>query len=174
MTTIRALTVQQPWAWAIVNGDKQTENRTQAWAYRGPLLIHAGTRWSGRGGNSPLIREAFTVTNHGYKGGNVPEWLFNAAAAESIPGTAMGAIIGIVDLVAAHPDAGCCRPWGESSYTEHGGHERRTITHLVLENARALPEPIACRGALGLWKPPPDIVEQLHHLDLLPAPVETP
>jgi hypothetical protein len=44
---MRALTVQQPWAWAIVHGGKDVENRTQAWGYRGPLAIHAGS--GGRG-----------------------------------------------------------------------------------------------------------------------------
>lgn len=39
---MKALTVQQPWAWAIVHGGKDIENRTQAWSYRGPLAIHAG------------------------------------------------------------------------------------------------------------------------------------
>ena len=60
-----------------------------------------------------------------------------------------------------HPDAGCCKPWGESAYVEHGGRERRRIIHLTLENPRPLAEPIRCKGALGLWTPPADIVEQL-------------
>ena len=55
---MRALTVQQPWAWAIFHG-KAIENRTQQWAYRGPLAIHAGVRWSERGGESPLVDDAF-------------------------------------------------------------------------------------------------------------------
>lgn len=38
--------MQQPcaWAWAIVHGNKDVENLTQAWSYGGPLAIHAGTR----------------------------------------------------------------------------------------------------------------------------------
>ena len=72
-----------------------------------------------------------------------------------------GAIIGVVDLVDVHPDAGCCRPWGESAYIEHGGRVRRSIVHLVLESPRELAEPIPCRGALGLWTPPADVIERL-------------
>lgn len=151
MSTIRALTVQQPWAWAIIHGGKTIENRTQNWAYRGPLAIHAGTRWSERGDRSPLIHAA--------------------AGGRSLAGAlTMGAIIGVVDLVDVHPNAGCCKPWGESSYTEHGGRERRSITHLILDHPRALPEPIPCRGALGLWTPPPDITEQLHQLAAVSTP----
>ena len=37
---MKALSVQQPWAWAIFNG-KPLENRDWSTSYRGPLLIHA-------------------------------------------------------------------------------------------------------------------------------------
>ncbi len=149
---MRALTVQQPWAWAIFNG-KDIENRTQQWGYRGPLAIHAGNRWSERGGESQLIDAAWQAATEG------------AGAAEygrqSTAWVARGAILGVVDLVDVHPSSGCCAPWGESSYVEHGGRERRQIVHLVLENPRMLAEPIPCRGALGLWTPAADIIEQL-------------
>lgn len=39
---IKALTVIQPWAWAIIHGGKLVENRSWPTDYRGPLLIHAG------------------------------------------------------------------------------------------------------------------------------------
>lgn len=41
---MRALSIQQPWAWLIVNGYKDVENRTWSSGYRGPVLIHAGRR----------------------------------------------------------------------------------------------------------------------------------
>jgi hypothetical protein len=37
-----ALSVRQPWAWLLVNGYKDIENRTWYTSYRGPCLIHAG------------------------------------------------------------------------------------------------------------------------------------
>ena len=40
----RALSVRQPWAWLIVNGFKDIENRTRPLSYRGPLLIHASQK----------------------------------------------------------------------------------------------------------------------------------
>src|SRR6202161_3174427 len=40
----RALSIRQPWAWAIVEGLKPVENRSWPTNYRGPLLIHAGLR----------------------------------------------------------------------------------------------------------------------------------
>lgn len=41
---MKALSIQQPWAWLIVNGHKDIENRTWRHAYRGPVLIHAGLK----------------------------------------------------------------------------------------------------------------------------------
>lgn len=38
----RALSIKQPWAWLIVNGYKDVENRSRRTHHRGPLLIHAG------------------------------------------------------------------------------------------------------------------------------------
>lgn len=51
MTTMKTLTVRQPWAWSIFLDDapKDVENRSRATSYRGPLLIHAGQvyeRWA--------------------------------------------------------------------------------------------------------------------------------
>ena len=44
---MKALTVLQPWAWAIMDGRKRVENRSWRTRHRGPLLIHAGKgrRW---------------------------------------------------------------------------------------------------------------------------------
>jgi hypothetical protein len=44
-----ALSVQQPWAWAIVNGYKPIENRTWRTTFRGPLWIHAGRQFDRNG-----------------------------------------------------------------------------------------------------------------------------
>lgn len=143
---MKALTVQQPWATAIFRG-KNIENRTQLWTYRGPLAIHAGTRWSTRGSRDPLVLKAL--------------FPYDDFTSLNQRAHATGAIIGTVELVDCHPEAGCCAPWGESSYVEHGGRERRSVTHLVLENPLRLREPIPCRGALGLWTPPADVVDQI-------------
>ena len=40
---MKALTVCQPWAWAIVEGHKSVENRRWSTAYRGLLLIQAAS-----------------------------------------------------------------------------------------------------------------------------------
>lgn len=157
---MKVLTVQQPWAWAIIHGGKSVENRTQAWSYRGPLAIHAGTRWSERGGRSGLIWDALR-DRFGWPTG--PE----SARRDERPGfdviRPLGAIIGVVDLVDVHgAEDGCCdSPWGERSHAEHGGRTRRDVVHLVLDRPRPLPVPIPCRGALGLWTPPPGVLAEI-------------
>lgn len=70
-------------------------------------------------------------------------------------------ILGVVDLVDVHRSNnghrlvdGCCR----SEWAEQWG-----VWHLVLDNPRPIPirEQPRCRGALGLWTPPADLLPQL-------------
>lgn len=41
---MKAISVRQPWAWLIVNGHKDIENRSWRTKYRGQVLIHAGQK----------------------------------------------------------------------------------------------------------------------------------
>lgn len=158
---LKAITIQQPWAFSIFNG-KRIENRSWSTNYRGTLAVHAGTRWSRRGARHPLPVEAY-IEHANREGlyGNVLELLSADLNKEWFE---PGVMLGLVDLVETHFDAACCRPWGESSYTEGSGRVRTQITHFVLENPRLLPEPIPCRGALKLWTPPQDVRERLEAL----------
>ena len=45
----RAITIRQPWAWAIVAGYKDVENRSRRTNFRGPLLVHAAVDLDPRG-----------------------------------------------------------------------------------------------------------------------------
>ncbi len=38
---MKALSIRQPWAWLIVNGHKDIENRDWPTRFRGPIMIHA-------------------------------------------------------------------------------------------------------------------------------------
>jgi hypothetical protein len=161
---VRAITVRQPWAWAIAAGHKLVENRSQGTKYRGPLIIHAGKQWSDRGRQDSRVVEV-------WKAAGYPMW---PATARHSGGVAMqraltplGEVIAVAQLVDSHPDAGCCRPWGESSYTEGDGKLRTAVHHLVLEDVRALEFGTPARGALGLWRPDVDLVRWLTEQDLL-------
>ena len=39
---MKALSILQPWAWLIVHGPKDIENRTWSTSFRGQFLVHAG------------------------------------------------------------------------------------------------------------------------------------
>lgn len=42
---MKTLSIQQPWAWAILHAGKDIENRTWPTRYRGPILIHAAKKY---------------------------------------------------------------------------------------------------------------------------------
>lgn len=145
MTAARILTVRQPWAWAIILGGKNVENRVRniAGDYRGPVLIH--------------VAKAMPTPD---------EWNAAADMIASITGTGplivpprqLGAIIGVVDLVDSHPVESCIEQQQDgdwlvcSEWAERAGH------HLVFADPRALDQPIPYRGALGLRKTEFDVV----------------
>lgn len=37
----KALSIRQPWVWAILNAGKRVENRPRRFHYRGPICLHA-------------------------------------------------------------------------------------------------------------------------------------
>lgn len=137
---MRIITVRQPWAWAIIHGGKDVDNRTRniAGEWRGTVAIHAGlaTDLDALPGMADLIAVTRLLRP-------TVEWYSNSPN---------GAIIGVVDLVDVHDESGCpglsCSPWaslpGES-------------WHLILANPRPLPEPIPYKGALGLRELPADV-----------------
>jgi len=144
-----AITVQQPWAWAIIHGGKNIENRTRIGTWRRAdgqtIAIHAGQRWSERG-----AREVPKLAGMWQQGWH-----------DTVDRVPAGVIIGLVDVLDVHLEqGGCCDPWGEESYVEHGGTKRVDLVHLVLDNPRPV-EPVDCRGALGLWTVPDHVAAVL-------------
>lgn len=156
---MRILTVRQPWAWAIIHGGKDVENRSRniAGNYRGPIAIHAGMAIDAEAAYDLSLvsawREAFMPTTYDRRGigwGEIPDLRAPEWDDPDIGHLALGHIIGVVDLVGAHEDGGpgpydrhdylCCEsPWAESGEW-----------HLELTNPRPLLTPIPHKGALGL------------------------
>lgn len=54
---MKALSIQQPWAWLIVHGYKPVENRTWRCDHRGSLAIHAGKKVDAAG--DQWVRDEF-------------------------------------------------------------------------------------------------------------------
>ena len=92
---MRALTVRQPWAAAIIHWGKDVENRTRnlAGSYRGPVAIHAGLVEDDAAYDDEMIRQALGECDDG--------WLL----AEQFEA---GGFVGVVDLADVHWSIECC------------------------------------------------------------------
>lgn len=82
--------------------------------------------------------------------------LIHAAAAHDPAAVVYGprpdtrsAVLAIARITDCHysDDGQCCGPWGQEN-----------VYHWTLDNLSTLPEPVPCKGRLGLWTPPTDVV----------------
>jgi hypothetical protein len=124
----RALTLQNPWAWAICHAGKPVENRT--WAAPESLdwlLIHAGKAHDPDG---PGFTKAM--------GFNVPP--AGKLATSAIVAIARLGHVCNSGLRGAH---NCCGPWAANGQF----HWRLDEDVLVLDR------PVPATGRLGLWRP---------------------
>jgi hypothetical protein len=128
----KALTVKQPWAWAIIHGDKDVENRSRPTKHRGQLYIHAGLGWAAEGDEALAeLGDPEIPLGYDYAG---------ALAAR-------GMVIGTVDVIGCHPAEECADGIGRHcSEWAMPGH-----FHWILANARPLACPFPETGRLGLW-----------------------
>jgi enoyl reductase-like protein len=122
-----ALTLQQPWAYAITHHDKRIENRVWAPGYRIEwLLIHAGLTVDK--GAAEFLRD-FGIT--------VPDGLDAGAI------VAVSSLTGVCSASVRRPEAMCeCGRWAAE-----GQH------HWQLGDVQVLDTPVWCRGQRGLWQP---------------------
>jgi hypothetical protein len=161
---MRVLTVRQPWAWAIIHGGKDVENRVRNLAgdYRGPIAIHAGLAvFEEEGGGYPEVVRAIESEIQGYRVSDDYLWEVADDLDPEDPRFVYGAILGVVDLVGAHRTQGNgeCRPAGLgwcSRWAESGD-----LWHLRLADPRPLTAPIPFKGALGLRTLPDDVEAQI-------------
>jgi hypothetical protein len=89
--TVKCLSVRQPWAWLIIHGGKNVENRTWKYPpkYRGRLYIHAS--------------QGIDLTGYSVRG------------VKKIPSPDQierGGLIGYVDFIGVN-DPKCNSPWAE-------------------------------------------------------------
>jgi hypothetical protein len=155
------LTVRQPWEFAIEHG-KPVENRPRNMKYRGPLWLHAGarSRFDPVGVRHPLVRLEWEKHVR-----RVPGWpgLPSSDVELGRKTTLMpfGAVAALAEVIGCHYSdecmlpasaippgvpAGCCPEWAF-----------RGQFHIELANIRPLPDPVPCKGMLGLWRLPEDV-----------------
>lgn len=172
MTEWRALTVKQPWAWAICHAGKNVENRTwpipPKYLTGGSLrlMIHAGDGWDdsmdtgrNRGTHWAMFSNGTkVVARRGarQKRGASGEYVQQARPS---PDTRQpfGAIVAVA-TVSSHPyfdeepewGRPCCRsPWAERTKGMH---------HWELSDVQVLATPVPASGRQKLWTPTAEVV----------------
>ena len=141
---MKTITVKQPWAWLIIEGVKDIENRTWPTKFRGRVLIHAAAKpWTWQSllkYLTPAMKSVFD------KGGASRTWLDCLTK---------GKIIGsveIVDCVINHPSV-----WAEKSQLSENADDGwlyfdHPTYNWVLANPIKFPEPIPAKGKLSFWE----------------------
>jgi hypothetical protein len=138
----RAISVRQPWAWAIVHAGKDVENRSRRDPWRSAvgerILIHAA--------KTPEPGDEATVAQLA----GLPEPADRHASLLPVEAATLGALIGEALVANVHNADECgahykwvrfCSPWAQPDQW-----------HIVLDDVTALPSPRAWRGALGLFE----------------------
>jgi hypothetical protein len=140
---MRALTLSEPWASFVALGLKRVETRNWKNAYRGPMMIHAGRD----------------------KSWTKPEYVHELCERAGLPPAQFegyewpyGKVLATVDLLDCRPT----ESFDVLAAQEHAlGDYSPGRFGFVLGNLWKLPEPLAARGALGLWRPPAELVEDV-------------
>jgi hypothetical protein len=122
---MKALSIRQPWAWLIVSGHKDVENRTWATNFRGRIYVHASKR---------LDRMSLIMITSG--GMNINKEVRDAVSAKT--SWALGAIIGEIEIVDCVTQSDS--PWFTGPYG------------FVTRSPELYKRPIPCRGKLGFFE----------------------
>lgn len=123
----KALSIRQPWVWAILNAGKNIENRPRRFNYRGPICLHA-SMYKGKGYfniSTKIMIECSQDTR------NI---ICTSPSGHQLP---LGGIVGIDEIVDCVEESDS--PWFFGPYG------------LVLENVVPVPF-IPVKGSLGLFK----------------------
>lgn len=129
-----ALSLRQPWAWLIVEGFKDIENRSWRASFRGPVLIHASAKMDA---DDREVAEALMLGQHPASGAKLDPEIERRAQSEPWQ-RRRGGIVGfahIADCVDQSDSPWFFGKWG-----------------FVITNPHPLPFR-ACRGALGFFIP---------------------
>ena len=134
---MKAISVRQPWAWLIVHGYKDIENRSWRTNFRGRVLIHA---------SKGMTKREYWDT------WNCIELLSSGEHIELPPPEQLerGGIVGSVTIIGCcHPEAKTVSPWHMKG-------------HYGFQLDAPIPLPfIECKGRLGFFDVPDDVASQI-------------
>ena len=134
---MKAVSIHNPWCWAILHAGKNVENRSWATRHHGPLLVHAA-----------LSLKSLDAQRAAH---------WRAAFGVELPrreALVFGALLGtvdVIDCVQVGP-GGAIGTHGHSKWAEHGYYG------WVLANPKPFAEPIPYRGAQLLFEVPDEVL----------------
>jgi hypothetical protein len=137
---MKALSVRAPFWWFILHAGKDIENRDWPTTFRGTVYLHA-SKWFSKPAvieDAHSAVECFNKTLHICSGEEIT-WDEMRAAGGCVVGK-----VDIVDCVTASAS-----PWFFGRYG------------FVLANPVAFAQPIPCKGALGFFTVPDEVLAQL-------------
>lgn len=155
---MKALSLRQPWAWAVVHGGKRIENRTwrPAKPYGQRLVIHAARTWGTR------QKEDLAWIQDNMK----------LIVPDNLP---LGYFVGVATVADCHPNGpepedpwaiACKRCWRQASVAACQASPKvctsgKCSYGWLLDDVVALAEPVPGRGALGLFPVPELALRQI-------------
>jgi ASCH domain len=128
---MKALAIRQPWAFAIMRGGKDIENRDWSTRFRGTVAIHASASMT----SEEVINFKWFLEENGLRG----PWC-DGVNSKDLP---LGGIVGLVDIIGCTINS--TSPWFMGEYG------------FLLENPRPI-SLITCKGKLGFYELEPEIV----------------
>ncbi len=147
---MKALTIKQPWLWCITDATKRVENRT--WK---PPFNMIGQR----------------IALHASKSHTKDDWshaqdIYPVAAIATVPLGAIVATAVIVGYVVVEHKPNMTPRLIEATKSAMGYNERSDPWFFgpvgwLLDDVVKLSQPVPCKGALGLWTVPDDVMEAI-------------
>ena len=150
---MKALSISQPWAWAICHAGKRIENRDwkpPKWIIGQTIAIHAAKSWNGTQAVD-FINQAMYLE---WERTNDPA-LYNFTCPPKRDQHTAGAIVAtakITDVFTSNDIREVVAHQEDWFMGEYGW---------FLTSVKRLEQPIPCRGALGLWELQPDVLKAL-------------
>jgi hypothetical protein len=187
-----ALSLLQPWPWAIFEAGKRLENRSQKGGglpmvcrHRGPLWLHASKRepkWYWEESCRDML-EAGLVSLPGFDADGLPELpgrggvargaivgrcvVVGHVSAQRVPKTASNGRARIeMNIHASVGDVAGGWQWHRERQQRLWWGEGYA---LILTKVHKLRTPVPCKGSQGLWRVQPETAAQLEGAELIPC-----